>query len=208
MSPVRRRSLGLVLGAALLTAGACSDGTAPDNTPLSADESRELAMQNGALFAHGFAGSVVSRGADAGSSLSVVPTPFSFSVDIGVPCPRGGATRITATASGTIDNATQSITATASGTNKPNNCGVDAHGKTIFVTGEFESAASVRVVNGLPVGENTASFNGTFSWWTANGRRSGTCSVNYVAKANYSTNRADVTGHFCGSSISFSGPPS
>ena len=206
MSPVCRRSVSWLFGAALFSAGACSDSTAPENTPLSADESRALAIEIGALFAQGLAGSAVaSRAGDA--SLSVIPVPFGFSVtNLRVPCPEGGATTVTASVSGTIDNAAQSITATAHGTNKPANCGVVAHGKTIFVTGEFESDASIRVVNGLPRGENTASLNGQFSWRTANGRRSGTCSVDYVAKANYDTNRAEVTGDFCGTRMTFTGP--
>jgi hypothetical protein len=207
MSPVYRRSLCLVLGAALLSAGACSDSTAPDNTPLSADESRELAMQIGTLFAQGFTGGAVASRAGDGSTSFSVPAPFSFTVNnLRVRCPEGGSTVISVTASGTIDKATQSITATASGSNNPSDCGVRAHGKTIFVTGQLESSATVRIVNGLPRGENTARLNGRFSWRTANGRRSGECSVNYVAKANYDANSAEVTGDFCGTTISFTGP--
>lgn len=203
-----RRSAALLIGAALSFAGACSDSTAPppDNTPLSADESRDLAVQIGALFAQGLAGSVAgSRAADA--SLSVIPVPFGFSVtNLRVPCPEGGNTTVSATVNGTIDNATQSITATARGTNSPLNCGVMANGKKIFVSGEFESDVSVRIVNGFPKGENTARLKGTFSWRTANGRRSGECTVDYVAKANYDTNRAELTGSFCGTQMTFTGP--
>jgi hypothetical protein len=204
MLAVRRRSLSLMLGAALLSAGACNDSTAPDNTPLSGDESRELAIQIGALFAQGFAGNVVtSRAADV--SLSVIPTPFNVSVrNLRVPCPEGGFTLVTASATGTIDNATQSITATVTGTHTPTDCGVRAHGKTFVISGEFESEANVRVVNGLPVGENTARLTGEFDWRT--GRRSGHCLVSYLARANYTTNRAEVTGNFCGTEMTFTGP--
>jgi hypothetical protein len=208
MPLVRRRSVSLLVGAVLLSAGACSDSTAPDTTPLSADESRDLAVQIGALFAEGLAGSVVaSRAADA--SLSVIPMPFGFSVNkLRVPCPEGGFTLVTASADGTIDNATQSITATLSGINEPTACGVRARGKTFFITGKFKSDASVHVVNGLPDGENTASLIGEFDWRSANGRRSGHCVVNYVAKAIYATegNRAEVMGDFCGTRMTFSGP--
>jgi hypothetical protein len=107
---------------------------------------------------------------------------------------------------GTIDNATQSITATASGTHRPTNCGVRAHGKTFFISGVFQSAASVHVVNGFPKGVNTASLTGEFDWRTANGRRSGHCVVDYDAKANYDANTAEVTGNFCGTEIRISGP--
>jgi hypothetical protein len=208
MPIVRRPSVTLLVGALLLSGGACSDSTAPDTTPLSADESRDLAVQIGALFSQGLAGGVVaSRAADA--SLSVIPVPFGFSVEnLRVPCPEGGATTVTASVNGTVDNATQSITATLSGTNEPTACGVRAHGKTFFITGKFKSNARVHVVNGLPDGENTASLIGEFDWRSANGRRSGHCVVNYVAKAIYARdgNRAEVTGDFCGTRMTFSGP--
>jgi hypothetical protein len=208
MPLVRRRSVSLLVGAVLLSAGACSDSTAPDTTPLSADESRDLAVQIGALFSQGLAGGVVaSRAADA--SLSVIPVPFGFSVEkLRVPCPEGGATTVTASVKGTIDNATQSITATATGSNTPIDCGVLAQGKKIFITGEFTSEASIRVKDGVPMGENTFSLKGEFSWRTANGRRSGKCFVDYLAKAFYTDNgnSAEVTGDFCGTRMTFSGP--
>jgi hypothetical protein len=204
---VVRRSLPVVLGVALLAGTACSDTTAPadGDGPLTADERSELAVQIGALFAQGLAGSVLGSAAND-ASLRVVPAPFHISFSVTLPCPKGGTTDLTVRADGTIDEATESVTATASSTNKPTNCGIDVHGKTFFITGEFESEASARIVNGEPVGENTASLSGEFDWRTANGRRSGHCSVNYVAKANYTTMRAEVTGQFCGALLSVSGP--
>jgi hypothetical protein len=207
MYAVRRRFFPLVFGAAVLVSAGCSDSTAPadGDGDLTADERSELAVQIGALFAQGLAGSALGSAAND-ASLRVVPAPFHISFSATVPCPKGGTTDLTVTADGTIDEATESVTATVSSTNRPTNCGIDVHGKTFLITGEFESEASASIVNGEPVGENTASLRGEFDWRTPNGRRSGHCSVNYVAKANYTTKRAEVTGQFCGALLSVSGP--
>jgi hypothetical protein len=203
MFTVRRRSLALVAGAALLSAAACSDSTAPKGS-LTPEETSELALQMGANFAAGFSTSAASASA-GGARFNAVPAPFSVSVDVNVPCPHGGSTRLTATVSGTVDHATESVNANVTGTHKPNDCGYDVHGKMIRTTGSLTATAHVEVVNGVPVGTHTASLVGEFSWRASDGRR-GTCAVNYNATANYETNVATVNGNFCGSTIQFTGP--
>jgi hypothetical protein len=203
MYAARRRPFVLMLGAALLSAAACSDSTGPNGT-LTAEETSELALQMGAVFAGGVADPAASVAAN-GASFSVVPAPFSLAVDFTVPCPRGGNTRLTATVSGTVDEATESINANVEGRHRPANCGIDVHGKTFRTTGDLRTEAHVEAVNGVPVGIQTASLVGDFEWRASDGRR-GTCSVNYSASANYTTHVAVVTGNFCGSTISFTGP--
>lgn len=198
-----RRPLALVLGAALLSAAACSDSTGPNGT-LTAEETSELALQMGTVFAGDLASPAASVSAD-GASFSVVPAPFSLLVDVTVPCPRGGNSRLTVTLSGTIDEATESVNANADGRHRPSNCGLDVHGKTIRISGDLRSEAHVEAVNGVPVGTHTAALVGTFEWRAEDGRR-GTCSVSYNASANHRTNVAVVNGNFCGSTISFTGP--
>lgn len=203
MFAVRHRPLALIVGAALLSAAACSDSTAPNGT-LTPEEASELALQMGANFGAGFSASAGSASA-GGARLNAIPAPFSVSVDVNVPCPRGGNTRLTATISGTVDGATESVNANVSGTHRPNDCGYDVHGKTIRTTGSLTATAHVEVVNGAPVGTQTASLVGEFSWQASDGRR-GTCAVNYNATANYTSNVATVNGNFCGSTIQFTGP--
>ena len=203
--PAFRVRRSLVLGAALLSAAACSDSTAP-NAALSPDEASELAAQMGVQITDGFAASVAPQTGTIGSaSVAAVPAPFSISVDVSIPCPQGGKTRLTATVSGTIEESTESVTADVSGTQRPDNCGYDVHGKTIRVTGTLTATAHAQVVNGLPVGVQQASLEGNFSWVASDGRR-GSCSVDYDATANYTTNVATVNGNFCGSTIQVSGP--
>lgn len=198
-----RRPLAFVLGAALVSAAACSDSTAVKGS-LTAEESRALALQIGTHMARGLSSS--ASVADAGGvRLNVIPLPFSLSVNVEVPCPKGGKTRLKAAVTGQVENSTQSITADATGTNEPNDCGFDVEGKTIWVTGRLTSNAHVDIANGVPVRENRASLDGAFSWRSSDGR-SGDCEVAYTAKANYTTNVAEVTGNFCGANIQFTGP--
>jgi hypothetical protein len=203
MFAARRLPLAVVLGAALLSAAACSDSTAP-NGPLTPEETSELALQMGVHFGAGFSGSAASASA-GGARFNAIPAPFSRSIDVSVPCPEDGTTRLTATIEGVIDEETESITADVSATQRPDDCGYDIHGKTIRVTGSLTATAHVEIVNGVPVGTHTASLAGEFSWRASDGRR-GTCVVNYNATANYTTNVATVNGNFCGSTIQFTGP--
>jgi hypothetical protein len=199
-----RRSPLLALGATLVMAAACSDSTGLNGT-LTAEERSELALQVGALARSSFmASGTASRAAD-GLSARTVPVPFRFAIDVTVPCPRGGNSRVTGEASGTVDNASNSIVAEADVTHRPNDCGVDVHGKTFRISGVLTTEANVRVENGVPIGTQTATLTGNFDWESA-GRGSGTCAVSYSASVNYQDNKAVVTGNFCGSTISYEGP--
>jgi hypothetical protein len=205
-----RRALAVISGAALGLA-ACSDSTAPRGS-LSNDEVNELARQMGVSLAGAFAPSAIAaskRPANGiSASQSAVPEDFSFEIRVTVPCPVEGTTRLTAEMTGQVDDATESLDATIHGTNAPNNCGFDVHGKTIWVTGSLTTDATVHVVNGLPQGEQSASLKGSFTWRTSD-NRNGSCEVDYSAVANYTsatTGRARVTGRFCDASISFEGP--
>ncbi len=200
-----RRPAALFLAAALLSTAACSESTGPRGS-LTTAELTELAAQMGAHFATSFSGSAAafSRG-DA--SLAAAGVPFSFKVNVNVPCPRGGRTGVIAELTGDIENGGQTFTADAEGTHTPNECGFDVEGKTIWVSGTLTTAAHVAIVNGFPKGVQRASLEGSgLSWRTSDGR-SGTCqSINYLAKADYDNNRAEVNGNFCGSTIAFTGP--
>jgi hypothetical protein len=203
-----RRPLAAVVGAALVVAAACSDSTGPRGS-LTAAEVDELARQIGVGFPSVLAPSAIAASkraaGGAASSQSVVPEPFEFEVSRTVRCPVDGSTRVTASMTGQLDKATESFDATVHGTNAPNNCGFDVHGKTIWVTGSLTSDATLHFVNGLPAGEQTASMSGRFSWRTSD-NRNGSCDVDYDAVANYTTGRARVTGTFCDASINIDGP--
>ena len=201
-----RTPVALALAASLLVgAAACSDSTAPAKGSLTPDEISELAAQMGELFANAFAGSAVLASKGAAAQTSAIPTTIKVTVNLDAPCPRGGSAHVAATVNAVADDATESLTADVSGTQEPKDCGFDVKGKTIWITGKLTSSAHAEVVNGLPVGEQRESLNGSFSWRASDGRR-GSCDVNYVANANYTTNVVTVNGNFCGQTIQVTGP--
>jgi hypothetical protein len=203
-----RQPLTLTLVAALLSAAACSDTTAP-NGSLTADEISELAVQMGQHFASAFSGSAALASKGQAQS-SAIPATIKVNVNLDVPCPRGGTSHVAAMVDAVVDDATESVTADVTGSQALNDCGFDLKGKdvgakTIWVTGTLRSTAHAQVVNGLPVGEQRASLDGSFSWRASDGRR-GSCDVNYAANADYTTNVATVNGNFCGQTIQVTAP--
>ena len=202
------RPLTLTLAATLLAAAACSDTTAPKGG-LTSDELSELAVQMGAHFASAFSGSAALASKGQAQS-SAIPATIKVNVNLDVPCPRGGTSHVAAAVNAVVDEATQSVTADVTGSQAPNDCGFDVKGKgekgkIIWVTGTLTSTAHARVVNGVPVGEQRATLDGSFSWRASDGRR-GSCDVSYVASANYTTNVATVNGNFCGQTIQVTAP--
>ena len=197
-----RRPFALVAGVALCAAAACGDSTAPDAT-LTDDEAIELARQMEIHFTGGFSSSTAPEG--AGVQFNTVPEPFNVPVDVSVPCPRGGNTRLTGTVSGTMDEATESLTAHLNGTHRPTNCGYDVHGKTISISGSLTTTAHVEVANGVPIGRHAATLVGEFNWRASDGRR-GTCAVDITSTANFSSRISTLTGTLCGSPIQLSRP--
>lgn len=200
----------LVLATVLLSATACSNEPTGPRGSLTNDELAELAFQIGTHFAGSISAPTVSFSKSGASLSATIPAPFTINLNnVNVPCPRGGTTRLALQVTGTMDDATQSIEADAQATHTPENCGFDVHGKVVRVSGTLESSAHVKVVNGLPDGEQRASLRTRegeeLSWATSDGR-SGRCALSYTAIANYETNRASVSGSFCGSNISFEGP--
>jgi hypothetical protein len=211
MFAVGRRPLALVASAALLAAAACSDSTSTaPNGQLTREEATELARQMGVPFSNPASAASASASADE-ARLNATGDPFRFSFDVEVRCERGGTARVTATAEGDIDEATESVDIDLQGTYTPNDCGHRVHGVTIWtspVAGDERSltaTAHVETRNGEPVGIHTATLDGRFRWRASDGRE-GVCTVDYTATANYTTRRAVVNGNFCGSTISFDGP--
>jgi hypothetical protein len=174
---------------------------------LTADEASQLALQVGRLFSDELTPSTASAASAAPSEarVSAIPVPFNVVVNLTVPCPKGGTARLRITTSGTADEATKTVIADVTATNRPSNCGLDVHGKTFRITGELTARAHAMVVNDVPVGEQTASVDGSFTWRTDGGRH-GTCTVNFAASANHTTKIAVVNGNFCGTTVSVTAP--
>ena len=168
---MRHRSVRALAGAlaTLSILAACSDATGSSGDALTAEESAFLAMtlgsQTGAAAGMSRA-SITSRQSMSASATSV-PSPFQFSLETTVPCPLGGSARVSAAMTGTVDQATQSLTADLDGSLAPAGCIVRSEkGVSFTLTGtpSLASEAHVAFVDGRPSGEHTASLAGGFSW--------------------------------------------
>ena len=195
---------GLTLAFSLAACG--GDSTGPKGT-LSSDESTQLAMQMMSTVqgsAATSAGAQMSRHVDG---LNLSAAPVSLNLDTTVPCPLGGQTHLTLSVSGTVDQQAQTATLDLTGTNAPQDCGYHVKDVTVHVTGNpsLTQSAHVSVDHGQPVGLQTFSAGGGFSWSTSDGR-SGSCTIEYTASANYTTNVVTVHGSVCGTTIDYSGP--
>ncbi|HKO15720.1 MAG TPA: hypothetical protein VJU87_05745 [Gemmatimonadaceae bacterium] len=198
----------LSIGTLLLVAvAACQDTTSPRGT-LSADESAALAVQLGAPLtaaataSSGISADLIPSGASAASS--------AWSIDVTNPslaCPRGGTTAVSVSGSGTADPTTHSLTANITGTQQPTSCGFLAKGRLVYLTAAapITTTVSLDIENGLPVGAQTVTVAGSFSY-TVEGGAAQSCSVDYTATSDYTTDTSTVDGQFCNTTLHYTGP--
>jgi hypothetical protein len=188
-----------------LTACGGSDAIAPPAASgLHADEAAGLAVEMGmALSGAGAAG---SRAPAAGAAASVATVPISYSVSQVIPCPRGGSTKITGSATGDYDAAAQKMVMDVTATQEPQECGVLVKQVTFTTSGapNLSSSAHLEIAGGTPSGSFTSSTKGGFSWKASDGR-TGNCTVDYTSKADFAAKTVKVTGTFCGSALDYSG---
>ena len=192
---------------ALALVTACGgDSTGPKGT-LSSTESAELAMQLSSTVQGSAATSAASSMMRLPAGLNLSAAPVSLSLDTTVPCPLGGQTHLTLTVNGTVDQAAQTATLDLTGTNAPQECGYHLKHVDVVVTGNpnLTQSAHVAVDHGAPVGAQTFTSNGGFNWSTSDGR-SGSCSLEYSATADYSSNTVTVHGTVCGTTVDYTGP--
>lgn len=200
MRVARRHVLPVALGMAVIALG-CSDSTGPSDR-LTSEELNALGSEMGAFFLGGALGPTLSAGT-VGSSLKVVPVELE--IDVTIPCPRGGTTRLNGDLEAEIDNVSQTVVAEVKGRHRPNDCAFLAHGKKFEVSGDISATAYAKTVRGVPVGTHRVTMSGWFTWESSDGR-DGSCSVSYTAVANYDDNYAEVDGSFCESKIKYRGP--
>ena len=182
------------------------DSTSPHGT-LSADESAALAMQMASTVQGSAATSAASSMSRHIDGLNLASAPVSLNLDTTVPCPLGGDTHLTLAVSGTVDQTAQTATLDLTGTNAPHECGYHVKQVDVHVTGNpsLTQTAHVAVDHGQPVGTQSFTAGGGFTWSTNDGR-SGSCTIAYTASANYSTNTVNVHGSVCGTTIDYTGP--
>jgi hypothetical protein len=202
---IARRPLAALAALVVVASLGCSDSTSPRGH-LSQDEMNMLALELGVTSTSTLPATASADRIVAESNT--VPAPVSLTVDITAPCPKGGQKHVKGSLNATIDGVTKSVVADLSSELTPQDCGFQTkEGVTVRVSGDpnLTSTAHVETQNGLPVGVHTATTKGGFTWSTSDGRH-GSCTVDYSATADYTNNKANLNGSFCGSTITFSGP--
>ena len=201
-----RRIATFVLVAAAAAGG--GDSTGPRGG-LTQREATALALQLSgvASAASGGMASPAIAAPQSSAAFAVIPSPINLGMQTTVPCPKGGSAKVSVTIAGTIDQATQSITADVTGSFVPTACAVTADAVTLTLSGPpgLETATHVSVVNGQPTGVQTLSVTGGFTWASSDGR-SGSCTVDYKATADAAANKATLKGTVCGTVVDYSGP--
>jgi hypothetical protein len=175
----------------LLTLSACDSTTTPSDGALSADESRLLAVEIGAVGSAMLESASMLRG-----------TTFSQVRE----CPRGGSVSVTGTVTGERDLQTRTATMQVTATSTHAACAIGrGPDRTITITGSpgVVFTANRKLVNGLPDGPQTTRKVGGFTYTTSGGG-SGSCQIDVASSFDPATGTFTMKGTNCGRPIDLS----
>jgi hypothetical protein len=203
-----RQSL-LACSAGLLLAIAACDSSTGLSANISQADANKLAADIDAVSTLGtadfglgasFSLSVPTGGAAA--TVTAAPTTFNNNFDVTRQCPKGGTVELKGSIAGTGDRTTHSLTVDATATRTDSKCAFAARNgsATIELTGNLDYKGHLNIVNGLPVGLQTQSHEGSFNW--VRGTESGTCDINVVSQYDPATQIFTVTGTVCKRDVS------
>jgi hypothetical protein len=194
----------LVCSAVLVLAiAACDQSTGPSNA-LSQGAAMDLAT---ALDASSTLGTAdvglgpsfsVNVGENGASASAAVPTTFGNSFTVTKQCPKGGQVGLVGTIAGTGDSETHSLTLDVDATRTDAACAFQTRDGVLTLSGNpnITYEGHLNIVNGLLVGQQTQTHQGSFTWARPGG--SGSCDVDLTSSFDPATHTATVTGHFCG----------
>jgi hypothetical protein len=200
----------VVTGAAMVFGlAACNTGTEP-SAGIDAADVNQLANDIDALSIT----TLGSSGATAMSpSYSISPsdaTPLATVNTINRTfsnshaCPAGGTVSISGSVTGTSDPAAQNLSITTSATKTDADCAFNTKHGVLTLNGNpnVEMTGTVNIVAGKPVGLQTMSHKGSYTW-KRNGN-TGTCNVDVSSAYDPSAGTITVTGTMCGRTVSVS----
>jgi hypothetical protein len=204
------KALSLFVGAAtLLALAACDSATAPDSG-ITADVNQiagdldalsflALADAGASVFAPGFS---ISSVGDLTARAAV--TPVNRTINVTRPCPAGGTVAIVGTATGTSDPVAHNLTLASSVTRTEAACGFNTQHGVVTLNGNPNVAMtnSINIVAGKPVGPQTQTQKGSFTW--ARGTKTGTCNVDVTSSFDATAGTITVSGSMCGRAVSVS----
>ena len=195
--------------AAVLALAACDSATAPD-AGISSDVNEiasdidalsflALADAGSSVFAPRFSISSAS-GLTAENSL----TPVSRTINVTRPCPAGGTVTIAGSSTGTSDPAAHNLTITSSVTRTEAACAFNTRHGTVTLNGNPNVAMtnSINIVAGKPVGPQTQTHKGSFTW--TRGSKSGTCNEDVTSTFDPAAGTITVSGSMCGRTVNVS----
>ena len=192
----------------LLAIAACDSSTGPSAGITQADANKLAADIDGVSslgtsdLGLGASFSIVVPPAGASASVSTAPTTFNNNFDVTRQCPKGGTVEFAGSIGGTGDRTTHSLTVDANATRTDDKCAFEARNRSaiITITGKLAYKGHLNIVNGLPVGLQTQSHEGSFNW--VRGTESGTCDINVSSQYDPATKIFTVTGTICGRDVS------
>jgi len=200
----------LVCSAGLILAIAACDSSTGLSANISQADANKLAADMDAVstlgttdFGLGASFSVGLAGSGTTASAATAPTTFNNTFDVTKQCPKGGSVEIKGSINGTGDRTTRSLTVDADATRTDTDCAFETrNGGTITVNGNPNIAykGHLNIVNGLPVGLQTQSHDGSFTW--VRGTESGTCNIKVSSSYDPATHTFTVTGTVCGRDVS------
>lgn len=194
----RRMGTAGLLALAVASLGGCDDGAGPD-APLTADESDELAAQMADETFVALAGATD----DAGSSFTAPEYLIERSVTITRSCPLDGEVVIQHDATIEHDPETRHSVADITGSITHDECGRTVRGREVVLNGapNIGVEAHFERQDGEPVGLQTMSFLGAFSYQLVGTDRGETCEVDLQITYDPETRTRTVAGSFCGREI-------
>lgn len=203
------RNLAVAGAAMVFGLAACNSGTEP-STGIDAADVNQLANDMDALSLT----TLGSAGATAmAPSYSISPsdaTPLATVNTINRTfsnthaCPAGGTVAISGTVTGTSDATAQNLAITTSATKTDADCAFNTKHGVLTLNGNpnVVITGTVNIVAGKPVGPQTLSHKGSYTW-KRNGN-TGTCNVDVSSSYDPAAGTITVSGTMCGRTVSAS----
>lgn len=206
---MKSRYLSLAGAAAVLGISACDSATAPTNviTPtevnrLANDIDAQSTITLGDAGASPFFPGFLLFASDAPFSAAVTAVNRTFTNTRS--CPAGGSVTISGSTVGTSDPVAHNLSVVTTATKTDAACAFNSERGLLTVNGNpnVKLTSTVNVVAGKPVGPQTQTHKGSFTW--TRGTTSGTCDVDVTSVFNPTAGTFSVTGTMCGRTINVS----
>lgn len=149
-----------------------------------------------------FPGAFSISASDAKPSTDVATLNRTFSATRS--CPAGGTVTVSGSIVGTGDPITRNLNVTSTVTRTEAACAFTSGGSAVSITGtpNVTMTGAIDVVGGIPVGAQSQTHAGSFTW--SRGSASGSCTVNVTSGFNPAAMMLTVTGTVCGRAVNVS----